>query len=65
VTAGDYVAVACGLGETVSEACEEAYDLVKCIDIPESINVRDDVGERCKKQIPMLKEFGLMTDWKY
>jgi len=65
VTAGDYVAVACGMGETVSEACAEAYDLVKTIDIPESINVRDDVGERCKKQIPELKKHGYMTDWKY
>jgi len=65
VTAGDYVAVACGMGETVSEACAEAYDLVKTIDIPESINVRDDVGERCKNQIPELKKHGYMTDWKY
>ena len=65
VTAGDYVAVACGTGYTVSEACEEAYDLVKTIEIPESINVRDDVGERCKKQIPELKKHGYMTDWRY
>ena len=34
-------------------------------DIPESINVRDDVGERCKNQIPELKKHGYMTDWKY
>lgn len=65
VTAGDYVAVACGTGSTVSDACDEAYALVKTVDIPESINVRDDVGERCEKQIPMLQKHGLMTDWEY
>ena len=65
VTAGDYVAVACGLGDNVRDSADNAYGLVKTIDIPESINVRDDVGERCKKQIPMLQEFGYMTDWVY
>lgn len=65
VTAGDYVAVACGTGRTVRESCENAYELVKTIDIPDSINVRDDIGERCEKQIPELKKFGYMTDWKY
>lgn len=65
VTAGDYVAVACGLGDTVSESAEEAYELVKTVDIPDSINVRDDVGERCEKQIPELQKFGYMTDWTY
>jgi len=65
VTAGDYVAVACGLGDTVCDASKAAYSLVKTIDIPESINVRDDVGERCEHQIPELQKFGLMIDWEY
>ena len=65
VTAGDYVAVACGLGETVSDACAEAYDLVKSIDIPESINVRDDIGERCEKEFPILQGYGYFKGWKY
>jgi len=65
VTAGDYVAVAVGLGSTVADSAHEAYQLVKTVDIPESINVRDDVGERCKSQIPELQKFGYMTDWVY
>ena len=65
VTAGDYVAVACGVGDTVRQACENAYDLVKTVDIPESINVRDDVGERCEHQLPELQKHGLMSDWEY
>jgi len=65
VTAGDYVAVAVGLGDTVKQSAEAAYELVKTVDIPDSINVRDDVGERCAKDIPALQKFGLMTDWVY
>lgn len=65
VTAGDYVMVANGHGKTVSESCEKAYENVKKIDIPDCINVRDDVGERLKTELPILRSHGWCKDWKY
>ena len=65
VTAGDYVLVANGHGKTVEEACKNAYQLVKEIDIPDCINVRDDVGERLEKELPELQSYGWCESWKY
>jgi phosphoribosylamine--glycine ligase len=65
VTAGDYVMVANGHGKTVSESCKNAYKAVKEIDIPDCINVRDDVGERMEKQLPELQGHGYCESWTY
>jgi len=65
VTAGDYVLVANGLGKTVKQACERAYKNVKKIDIPDCINVRDDVGETLEHHIPQLQEYGYAENWSF
>ena len=65
VTAGDYVLVANGVGKTVKQACERAYKNVKKIDIPDCINVRDDIGRAMEWQIPDLQEYGYAENWCY
>ena len=65
VTAGDYVLVANGVGKTVKQACERAYKNVKKIDIPDCINVRDDIGRDMEWQIPDLQEYGYAENWKF
>jgi phosphoribosylamine--glycine ligase len=65
VTAGDYVLVANGTGKTVKEACKKAYKNVKEIEIPDCINVRDDVGERLEYDIPELQSYGWCESWQY
>lgn len=65
VTAGDYVLIANGTGDTVKESSERAYKNLKMIEIPDCINVRDDIGERCKDDIPYLQEFGYCESWQY
>ena len=65
VTAGDYVLVANGRGSTVKQAADRAYKNVKKIEIPDCINVRDDIGERCEDDIPELQKHGYASEWKY
>jgi phosphoribosylamine-glycine ligase len=65
VTAGDYVLVANGVGKTVKESREKAYKNVKKIEIPDCINVRDDIGEAMEHQIPALQEYGYAENWKF
>jgi hypothetical protein len=65
VTAGDYVLVANGVGKTVKQACERAYKNVDKIEIPDCMNVRDDIGEGMEHAIPKLQEYGYAENWCY
>ena len=65
VTAGDYVLVANGRGNTVKQACERAYKNVDKIEIPDCINVRDDIGEALEHQLPILHGYGYATEFKF
>ena len=65
VTAGDYVLVANGRGNTVKQACERAYKNVDKIEIPDCINVRDDIGEALEHQLPILHGYGYATEFEY
>ena len=65
MTAGDYVLVANGVGKTVKQACERAYKNVKKIEIPDCINVRDDIGEGMEEAIPALQKYGYAENWCY
>ena len=65
VTAGDYVLVANGRGNTVKQACERAYKNVDKIEIPDCINVRDDIGEALEHQLPVLHGYGYATEFQY
>lgn len=65
VTAGDYILVATGKANTVEKSAEKAYGVVDKISIPNSLIVRDDVGERLEKELPILQGYGYCTDFVY
>ena len=65
VTAGDYVLVTTGTATNVKEAAKKAYKVMDSIEIPNSIIVRDDIGERLEKELPKLHKLGYATDFKY
>ena len=65
VTAGNYVCIVTGVGDTVEEAREDCYSRIKKkINIPNSIGYRTDIGCRLEHQLPELKKMGY-TDKKY
>ena len=63
-TAGDYVAVATGMGGTVKQACKRAYDVISDIDIPDMI-YRDDIGEKLEEELPKLHAHGYAKEFNY
>jgi phosphoribosylamine--glycine ligase len=58
VTAGDYVLVATGTGETISSAKGKAYKNIKKVSVPNSPMYRTDIGNRLRKQLPELQKMG-------
>jgi len=59
VTAGDYVLIATGLGETITGARRSAYSAIKKVKIPNSPFYRTDIGAgRLRKQLPELQALG-------
>lgn len=65
VTAGDYVLIACGSGQSVSAARNHAYDATHSITWPSNRMFRIDIGERLEKQIPILQHHGYCLDLRY
>jgi len=65
VSCGNYLLVASGSGESVSDARKWAYKAVDSIDIPNSIGYRTDIGLKLSKVIPDLQEMGYAKSWKY
>lgn len=65
VTAGDYVLVCSGIGETVSEAKDAAYARVKELELPNSPMYRTDIGCRLETQLEELHALGYATAWEY
>jgi phosphoribosylamine--glycine ligase len=65
VSTGQYLAVATGCGDSVREAQEEAYKAAESMEIPNNVILRTDIGDKMKKQIPQLQEYGYATDWVY
>ena len=65
VSAGDYVLVTTGTASTVCEAAKKAYEVMDKIEIPNSLIVRDDIGERLEKELPILQSYGYCTDFVY
>ena len=65
VTAGDYVCVITGRGETVQKSKEAAYTNLKKIEIPNSPMYRTDIGCRLETALPILKEHGFCKDWRW
>jgi phosphoribosylamine--glycine ligase len=65
-TAGDYVGVMTGTGETVREATKAAYRRLQKIDIwASSPFYRNDIGRRCARDLPRLQEHGFAAGMVY
>jgi phosphoribosylamine--glycine ligase len=59
VTAGNYVCIVTGVGDSVEGASEDCYTRIKKkIHIPNSIGYRNDIGRRLKDQLPILNTMG-------
>ena len=65
VTAGDYVLITSGSGQTVSQAKKGAYEVAKELEIPNSPMYRTDIGDRLEKQLKELYALGYATEWKF
>ena len=65
VTAGSYVMVCTGTGETVKESAEAAYKALGEILIPGGSMYRTDIGKRLKKQLAKIQRFGFAEGLKY
>jgi phosphoribosylamine--glycine ligase len=65
VTAGSYVMVCTGTGETIKQSSENAYKSLGNICIPGGLLYRTDIGKRLKKQLPKLQKFGYAVNMVY
>jgi phosphoribosylamine--glycine ligase len=64
-TAGDYVLIATGVGDTVQQARERAYRAVDKPRLPSEPFYRPDIGQRLARQLPKLHELGYATGLRY
>ena len=64
-TAGEYVAIATGLGPTVEAAQESCYDLAWSIDWPSNRMFRTDIGCRLEDTLRELQRHGYAKGMKY
>lgn len=65
VTAGDYVLVASGTGETVTQSREKVYRVLGSLSIPNSPFWRTDIGRRLSNQLPRLQAQGYALGMTY
>ena len=64
-TAGDYVLVMSETGQTVKEAQRAVYRRLKGLNVPNSPSWRTDIGDRLKKELPLLQKHGLAKGMSY
>jgi len=57
-TAGDYLLVGSGLGDSVRSARARAYRALESLEVPNNPFWRPDIGQRLKKQLPTLQSRG-------
>lgn len=65
VTAGQYVMVVTGTGETVSEAQKAAYRVVEKVRWPSAVMYRTDIADRLRGELPELHEHGYAVGMEY
>ena len=59
VTCGEYVCTVVGTGRTIQDSKDDAYKTIKDrIYIPNSIQYRDDIGEKVQKNLKELQSYG-------
>jgi len=64
-TAGDYVLVMSEQGKTVREAQRAVYRRLKGLNVPNSPSWRTDIGDRLRKELPLLQKHGLARNLSY
>jgi phosphoribosylamine-glycine ligase len=65
MSAGDYLGVATGCGDTVREAARGAYSVLRKLSMPTSPFHRVDIGQRLRKELPRLQEHGFAAGMEY
>jgi len=65
MTAGSYVLVSTGTGESVVAARNEAYRVLDRLTIPASPFWRNDIGSRLSRDVPRLQEHGYAAGLRY
>jgi len=65
-SAGDYIAVITGVGETITGARRSAYSTIRKIKMPANPFYRTDIGAgRLTKELPKLQSLGFCTEWRF
>ena len=64
-TAGTYVLIASGTGETVGAAQKAAYKVADSVRWSSNVMYRTDIGERLRKQLPLLQEHGYAVGMEF
>lgn len=64
-SAGGYVGVATGTGETVREASRHAYKVLSGLSMPASPFWRNDIGQRLRRDLDALQEHGYAAGMMY
>jgi phosphoribosylamine-glycine ligase len=65
VSCDSYLLEASGVGDSVQEAKERAYEAVESVEIPNSPEYRTDISDRLKKDVEFLQKLGYAETWKY
>ena len=65
LTAGDYVLVASGLGDSVRQSRGRAYRILEKIQVPASPFWRPDIGQRLKEQLPEIQKHGYASNMSF
>jgi phosphoribosylamine--glycine ligase len=65
VSAGNYLLVVTGIGNTVSASAKKAYEVIDGISIPNSPGYRTDIGKRLQKELPELHRLGYCKTLSY
>jgi phosphoribosylamine--glycine ligase len=55
-TAGDYVLIMSATGETVQQSTKQVYRRLNSLTVPNSPMWRTDIGDRLKKELPLLQK---------
>jgi len=64
-TAGTYIAVCMGLGDTITQAKDAAYTVVKQVKLGNDPAYRTDIGDSCEDRLKQLHKFDYCNDWKF
>lgn len=64
VSAGDYILVSCGAGQTIRQAAKKAYEPLEVIEMPNSPFWRTDCGVKQAKELPELQSHGYCLEWE-